>query len=232
MDASAKPASATPRPVRERDAERTRAAILAAATKEFTANGFGGASVNEVAARASINKRMIYHYFGNKEGLFLAVLEAAYADIRASETALELAHLDPPEAVRRLVRFTFDYFVAHPEFLSLLNTENMHGARHLKTSDKIKQMHSPFVGTLAELLRRGAKRGEFRGDVDAIQIYISIAGLCWFYLANQHTLSTVFDRDLGAEEALSTRVGHVEEVILGYLRPNEALDSGRGADLT
>ncbi|WP_245944025.1 TetR/AcrR family transcriptional regulator [Acuticoccus kandeliae] len=202
-----------------RDAERSRAAILAAATAEFTAHGFGGASVNEVAARAGINKRMIYHYYGNKEGLFLAVLEETYARIRTAENELRLAHLEPPEAVRRLVVFTFDYFVKNPEFLSLLNTENMHQARHLKRSERIREMHSPLVGTLAELLKRGAETGAFRTDVDPIQLYISIAALGFFYISNNPTLSTIFGRDLAAPEALDVRREHVATVIMDYLRP-------------
>jgi len=201
-----------------RDAERTRAAILAAATQEFTQHGLSGASVNEVAARARINKRMIYHYYGNKEGLYLAVLEAAYAGIRSAESELRLSHLEPREAVRRLVVFTFDYFVANPEFLSLLNTENMHEARHLRMSARIRDMHSPLVGTLATILERGARENVFRADVDPVQLYISIAGLSFFYLSNKHTLSTIFGRDLADPGALAARREHAAEVILGYLR--------------
>lgn len=202
-----------------RDAARTRAAILEAATAEFALHGFEGASVNEVAARAAINKRMLYHYFGNKESLFLAVLENTYARIRSAEKELRLTHLEPPEAVRRLVLFTWDYFVAHPEFLSLLNTENMHRARHLRRSQNVREMHSPLAGTLATLLERGAASGAFRPGVDPVQLYVSIAGLGFFYLSNRHTLSTIFDRDLGSEAALAARREHVADVIMGYLRP-------------
>lgn len=201
-----------------RDAERTRASILAAATVEFTSHGFSGASVNEVAARAQINKRMLYHYFGNKEGLYLAVLEEAYAGIRSAENNLRLTHLEPTEAMRRLVLFTWDYFVAHPEFLSLLNTENMHKAQHLQKSERVREMHSPLVGMIAAILERGAAEGIFRRDVDPVQIYISIAALGFFYLSNRHTLSTIFARDLNAPEALDARREHIADVILSYLR--------------
>ncbi|MCF3936132.1 TetR family transcriptional regulator [Acuticoccus sp. M5D2P5] len=218
MHAPVRQAKAKSRPA-QRDAERSRAAILAAATAEFTAHGFGGASVNEVAARAAINKRMIYHYYGNKEGLFLAVLEETYARIRSAESELCLAHLAPPEAVRRLVLFTFDYFVKNPEFLTLLNTENMLHARHLKRSEQIQEMHSPLVGTLAELLKRGAADGVFREDVDPVQLYISIAALGFFYMANNPTLSTIFGRNLATPEALETRREHIASVIMDYLRP-------------
>ncbi|MBJ3776952.1 TetR family transcriptional regulator [Acuticoccus sp. 2012] len=220
MDAqAAKPAGRPKARPATRDAGRSRAAILDAATVEFTAHGFGGASVNEVAARAGINKRMLYHYYGNKEGLFLAVLENAYARIRSAERELELDHLDPSEGVRRLVLFTWDYYVENPEFLSLLNNENMHKAVHLKTSDKIREMHSPLIDTLAALLARGAEAGTFRRDVDAVQLYISIAALGFFYLSNQHTLSTIFGRDLGDSAALAARREHSADVIMGYLRP-------------
>ncbi len=201
-----------------RDAERTRAAILAAAMVEFTSHGFSGASVNEVAARAQINKRMLYHYFGNKEGLYLAVLEEAYAGIRSAENKLRLTHLPPVEAMRSLVLFTWDYFVAHPEFLSLLNTENMHKAQHLQKSERVREMHSPLVGMIAAILKRGADEGIFRKDVDPVQIYISIAALGFFYLSNRHTLSTIFARDLNAPAALDARREHIADVILSYLR--------------
>ena len=216
MDAT--PTTAARRRGPQRDAERSRAAILDAATTEFTKHGLTGASVNEVAARAGINKRMIYHYYGNKEGLYLAVLEAAYDGIRSAERELDLGHLEPPEALRRLVIFTFDYFVEHPEFLSLLNTENMHKARHLRMSERVREMHSPLVGMLAEILERGAREKIFRSGVDPVQLYISIAGLGFFYMSNRHTLSTIFGRDLAAPEALEARRQHAADVILSYLR--------------
>lgn len=200
-----------------RDPERTRRAILAAATAEFAANGFDGASVNAVAERAGINKRMLYHYFGNKEDLFLVVLEEAYADIRNSERSLSLTDLEPGEAMRRLVLFTWRYFLEKPSFISLLNTENLHKARHLRRSDNIRALHSPLVDTLGDLLRRGAAKGVFRKGVDPVQLYISIAGLGYFYLSNACTLSTIFGRDLKADRALSERGEHIVDVILGYL---------------
>ena len=216
--------STTETPHEERDAaardpERTRQAILEAATVEFTRHGFSGASVNEVAARARVNKRMLYHYFGNKEALFLAVLEHAYARIRSAEHGLELDHLEPIAAVRRLVLFTWDYFIEHPEFLTLLNAENMHQARHLRRSGRIRELHSPLIETLDTVLKRGAAEGVFRANVDPVELYISIAALGFFYLSNQYTLSTIFGRDLGCADALARRGEHVVEVITGYLRP-------------
>ena len=202
----------------QRDPERTRAAILAAATAEFSAKGLDGARVDDISARASVNKRMIYHYFGDKDGLYLAVLEASYAAIRSAELGLRLGDQHPVEGMRALVNFTWDYFIAHPEFLSLLGTENLHRAANLKKLGHIRELHSPLIGMLSELLERGAKQRIFRQGVDPMQLYISIAALGFFYMSNRHTLSTIFGQDLGAPAALAERGSHIVEVVLGYLR--------------
>jgi AcrR family transcriptional regulator len=220
MDAPAPAKTKAPRrPSGERDPERTRASILAAATQEFTAHGLNGARVDEIAARSGVNKRMIYYYFGDKNGLYLAVLEDIYADIRNAEIRLHLADRDPVDAMRELVAFTWNYFIEHPEFLSLLSTENLHRAQHLKTSSKIRELHSPLVGIITTLLTRGVKAKVFREGVDPVQLYITIASLGFFYMSNRFTLSTIFGRDLGNEEALAERGRHIEAVVLDYLRP-------------
>lgn len=219
MDAETPKGKTARRPPGERDPERTRATILAAAIEEFTARGLDGARVDDIAERSGVNKRMIYYYFGDKTGLYLAVLESTYADIRSAETELHLADLEPIEAMRELVRFTWRYFIEHPEFLSLLGTENLHRAKHLKTSRDIRDLHSPLVGNITLLLERGARAKVFRSNVDAVQLYITIASLGFFYLSNRHTLSTIFGRDLSAHDALAERGRHIEEVVLGYLRP-------------
>jgi AcrR family transcriptional regulator len=203
------------RPVR--DAERTRAAILEAAPQEFARHGLGGARIDRIAERAKTNKRMLYYYFGLKEDLFLAVLERAYEHIRGEELELDLANLDPVAGVRRLIDFTWTYYLAHPEFMTLLNSENLHRAQHLKRSRKIRAMHSPLVATLSELLARGEREGVFHRGVDAIQLYVSIAALGYFYLSNNHTLSTVFGRDLMAARAKAERLAHINALVLGYL---------------
>jgi AcrR family transcriptional regulator len=219
MDA-ATPKTKTPRRSSgERDPERTRATILAAATEEFSARGLDGARVDDIAARSGVNKRMIYYYFGDKNGLYLSVLEASYAAIRNAELKLHLTDLEPVEAMRELIRFTWRYFIEHPEFLSLLGTENLHRARHLKTSKNIRDLHSPLVGNITSVLERGRRAKVFRPGVDAVQLYVSIASLGFFYLSNRHTLSTIFGRDLSAPDALAERGRHIEEVVLGYLRP-------------
>jgi AcrR family transcriptional regulator len=218
MDAPSPKAKPTRRPPGERDPERTRATILAAAIEEFTARGLDGARVDDIAERSGVNKRMIYYYFGDKSGLYLAVLEATYSDIRNAEMKLHLTDLEPVEAMRELVRFTWRYFIEHPEFLSLLGTENLHRAKHLKTSKDIRDLHSPLVGNITLLLERGLRAKVFRPGVDAVQLYITIASLGFFYLSNRHTLSTIFGRDLSVPDALAERGKHIEEVVLGYLR--------------
>lgn len=200
-----------------RDAVRTQSAILEAATQEFARFGLGGARVDQIAARAKTNKRMLYYYFGGKEDLFLAVLERAYEHIRGEEQELRLTDLPPVDGVTRLVEFTWNYYLAHPEFMTLLNSENLHRAQHLKRSRKIRAMHSPLIATLTEVLERGARTGTFRAGVDPVQLYVSIAALGYFYLSNNHTLSTIFGRDLMAAKAKAARLAHVKSLVLGYL---------------
>jgi len=202
---------------RARDAERSQKDILDAAQDEFASHGLGGARMDRIAERAGLNKRLIYYYFDSKEGLFLAVLERTYERIRSEEKALNLSQEEPIEAIRRLISFTWNYYLAHPEFLTLLNSENLHRARHLKKSKKIRSMHSPLVQTIADVLDRGREAGIFRAGVDPVQLYISIAGMAYFYLGNCHTLSTIFDRDLLAAKAKVERLSHMTDLVLGYL---------------
>ncbi|HKC43129.1 MAG TPA: TetR/AcrR family transcriptional regulator [Burkholderiales bacterium] len=212
-----------------RDPERTRARILDAATQEFARFGLGGARVDRIAVRAAANKRMLYYYFGDKEGLFLAVLENAYVRIRSAEQALRLLDTPPVAAVARLVEFTWGYYLAHPEFLTLLNSENLHRARHLKRSRNIRSMNSPLIATLGEILRRGEAQGVFRRGVDPLQLYISIAGLAYFFLSNSHTLSRVFARNLAAAAVREQRLAHMTEIVVGYLTNRARKLTARGA---
>lgn len=202
---------------RLRDADRSQGIILAAARDEFAEYGLAGARMDRIAERAALNKRLIYYYFEDKEKLFQAVLEQAYRDIRAQEGNLHLLDLEPAVAVRRLVEFTWDYYLEHPEFMTLLNSANLHKARHLAGSQRARELNSPLVETLAAVLERGRQDGSFRGGVDPVQLYISIAGMAYFYLSNTHTLSAIFGRDLMASKARSERLSHMTEVILGYL---------------
>jgi AcrR family transcriptional regulator len=196
----------------------TRQKILEAGLEEFARYGLGGARVDRIAQRAGANKRMLYYYFGDKDGLFRAALEDRYAHIRSAERSLELEHVEPREALKRLVEFTWNYFLEHPEFMTLLNSENLHKGRHVKKSKRVPEMHSALVETLRTVLRRGERQGIFRKGVDPVQLYISIAGEGYFYLSNRYTLSRIFERDLMAPRALTERSRHVTQIILNALR--------------
>lgn len=189
-----------------RDADATQKRILSAAKKEFAKNGLGGARVDEIAERAKANKRMIYHYFGNKEDLFQVVLEAAYVDIRTAEQKLELEHLPPRDALEKLVRFTWDYYLKNPEFLTLVNSENLHKARHLKKSEVIEVLSKKFVDMVGGLLDRGVRDGVFRPGIDPVQLNITIAAIGYYYLTNRFTGSIVYKRDLMSQDALKERI--------------------------
>jgi AcrR family transcriptional regulator len=209
-------ASSTPEP-RLRDADKSQQSILAAALDEFARHGLAGARMDRIATQADVNKRLIYYYFTSKDDLFLAVLENAYLNIREAEKQLHLRDLAPPLAIRRLTEFTWDYYIAHPEFMTLLNSENLHQGRHLEKSQRARELNSPLVETLAEILERGRKEGIFRGGIDPVQLYVSIAGLAYFYLSNSYTLSAIFGRDLMTPKAHHERLSHMCEVVLGYV---------------
>ncbi len=203
----------------KRNPERTKELIHKAALAEFSDVGYGGARVDTIAARAGVNKRMLYHYYGNKDDLFLYVLERAYEKIRTHEEKLDLENLNPEDAVRELVKFTFTYHHDNPEFMRLLNNENLYQAEHVKKSKKIRQMHSPFVDLMTDVLKRGEKEGVFRKNVDPVQFYVTVASVAYFYLSNIHTLSAIFGRKLNSKAALAERHEHCVDVVLGYLRP-------------
>jgi AcrR family transcriptional regulator len=200
-------------------ATATRQRILDAATTEFAAHGLAGARVDEIAARANANKRMLYAYFGGKEELWLTVLETAYAAKRGEERAVVVDGLDPREAMAALVRFNLRYTAAHPEFVALLNQENVHRAAHLTRSARVRALYSPLLETLAAVLARGVGAGVFRAGVDPRQLYITIVAVGHFYCANIHTLSAILGEDLASDAALALREAHAVEVVLGYLRP-------------
>ncbi|MEA2899276.1 MAG: hypothetical protein QOJ84_4891, partial [Bradyrhizobium sp.] len=211
----------------QRDPEGMRLRILEAAKQEFAAHGLAGARVDRIAAEAGANKRMLYYHVGNKEDLYLAVLEGAYEKIRVEERGLDLEHLDPPEAIERLIGFTWNYFIRNPEFLALLNTENLAKAKHLKRSTKVKSMHSPFVEMIRTVVTRGVEGGDFPVAVDPVQLYISIAALCFFYLSNSATLSVIFGRDLLKKEARDERLDHMVALVLAALTGKSAAAFGK-----
>ena len=202
---------------RQRDADRSQQTILAAAREEFHQHGLGGARVDSIAERAGVDKKLLYYYFESKDKLFQAVLEDTYRGIREAEQQLHLLDLPPAEALRVLTTFTWTYYLEHPEFLTLLNSANLHRARHLEGSQRARALNTPLTQTLGEVLERGRREGVFRGGVDPLQLYISIAGLSYFYLGNNHTLSAIFGRDLMAPRAQSECLSHMCDVILGYV---------------
>jgi AcrR family transcriptional regulator len=194
-----------PQAIKQRDPAATQKRILQAAKAEFARKGLGGARVDAIAARARSNKRMLYHYFGNKEALFTRTLENAYGDFRAAEAALEIEKDEPVTALRRLMQFTWGYYLANPEFITLVNSENLHKARHLRTSRSIEEINKNFVARMQALLKRGAEAGQFRNNLDPVQILIALAGLGFHYLNNRHTGEIVYGRELMSEAALRAR---------------------------
>jgi len=204
---------------RTRDRAGTAIAIRAAALDEFAARGFSGGRVDRIAEKAQVNKGMIYHHYGSKDGLYLAVLEYAYERARSSEQTLRLDKIAPREAMVRLVEFTFDSFVKDRSFIKLLNDENLHGAVHLKQSQRIAEMHSPLLDNMRKILARGGAEGTFRTDLDPMQTWISIAAVSYFYFSNIYTLSTIFRRDFNSRKAHAVRRQHVVDLILSALKP-------------
>src|SRR5262245_8667923 len=202
----------------QRDPEGMRKRILEAATEEFARFGLSGARVDRIADAAGANKRMLYYHVGNKEKLYLEVLEAAYERIRAAERELRLEKLAPIDALVRLMEFTWHYYLQHPEFMALLNNENLHRARYIKRSRKVKQLHSPFVAMIAEILRRGEADGTIRHGIDPVQLYISMAALSYFYISNSYTLGTIFRSDLLSGAAKAARLGHMSDLLAAALR--------------
>ncbi|HET6392392.1 MAG TPA: TetR/AcrR family transcriptional regulator [Blastococcus sp.] len=181
---------------RVRDAERTRADILAVATREFADQGYAGARINLIADKTSTTKRMIYYYFGGKEQLYVAVLEQAYSLIRSLEQRLDVEHLDPVEAIRELAGLTFDHHESHPDFIRLVSIENIHRAEHIARSTVLSGLANPAVDVLGTILQRGWDAGVFREDVDALDVHQVISAFCVFRTANRHTFGVIFGRDL------------------------------------
>jgi AcrR family transcriptional regulator len=189
-------ASRTVEPERQRDPVRTQAEILDVATREFAEHGYSGARVDEIAERTRTTKRMLYYYFESKEGLYTAVLERAYAQIRAAEQTVDVEHLDPVAAIRRLAELTFDHHEAHPDFIRLVSIENIHRAEHMRATGRFADLNSPAIDRIARILERGRAQGSFARAADAVDVHMLISSLCVFRVANRHTWSTLFGRDL------------------------------------
>ena len=202
-----------------RDPAATRGKLLAAARREFASSGLAGARVDEIAARAGVNKQLVYHYFGDKDALYLAVLEWVYEEIRAQERKLNLKGLPPEQAIKKLIESSFDHLAAHPDFIVLLNDENRGGARHVRSSRKLEAMHSPLLSLVSTILSEGVKAGVFRKGINPVHLYISIAGLSYFYFSNTPTLSAIFGKDLSSRAARQARRRHVVDLVMHSLRP-------------
>ena len=200
--------------MRPRDAEATKDRILMAAREEFALAGLGGARIDKIAAAADANKQMIYHYFGSKDGLFTAALEAEYAQFRAAEAALDLERLDPIEALTKLVTFTWRYYLDFPGFIGLVNSANLHKARHLETSKDFQQINRPFLLRMRKIIARGVSSGQFRDDIDPVQLQITIAAAGYHYLNNRFTGTIVYERDMMSAKALRDRLAFNVKTIL------------------
>ena len=208
---------AQPAPERGRDADRTRAEILDVATAVFADQGYSGARVDEIAARTSTTKRMIYYYFGGKQQLFIAALEAAYARIREAEQQVNVDHLEPADAIRRIAEVTFDHHEANPDFIRLVSIENIHRAEHIARLPEMVNINTPAVLLLDRILERGRATGEFRTDVDAVDVHLLISSFCFFRVANQHTFGAIFNRDLLDPARRDHYRGMLSDMVVAYL---------------
>ncbi|MDX2675165.1 TetR/AcrR family transcriptional regulator [Streptomyces sp. NY05-11A] len=213
---------------RSRDAARTQAEILDVATREFARAGYAGARVDDIAALTSTTKRMIYYYFGGKEQLFTAVLERAYGVIREAEQRLDVEHLDPVAAIRRLAELTFDHHEEHPDFIRLVSIENIHEAEHIAASEKLGRIGSPALDVIRRILASGKESGLFTAEVDAVDLHAMISSFCFFRVANRHTFGALFGRDLvdpAQREHYRTMLG---DMVIAYLTAERTTERTTG----
>ena len=204
-------------PERVRDADRTRSEILNTAAREFAEKGFDGARVDEIAAKTHTTKRMIYYSFTNKDQLFVEVLERAYTVIRSLEQNLDVDHLDPAEAIRQLAGLTFDHHESHPDFVRLVSIENIHRAEHIARSTALSNLANPALDVLTRILARGREAGQFRDDVDALDVHMAISAFCVFRTANRHTFNAIFDRDMLDPARRDHHRRMVADMLVSYL---------------
>lgn len=212
------PARKRAEPTRTNDPARTMADILEVATREFADKGLAGARIDVIAEAMRTSKRMIYYYFGSKEGLYLAVLEESYRRMRTMEAEAHLEDLPPEDALRRLVGHTVDYQWAHPEFIRLVQSENIHRAEFLARSKAIRKLNVPAIEGLRRVLERGQKEGVFRSGIDPVDLHMSISALSNFQVANRHTFSVIFQRDMESPAAQIARRDSIIEMIVRFVR--------------
>jgi TetR/AcrR family transcriptional regulator len=202
---------------RSRDPVKSKQVILQAASAEFCQHGFSGARIERIATKSKSNMRMIYHYFGSKEGVYLAALEAAYARIRNQELTLDLTQAEPLEGIRTLIGFTFDFFATNTDVIALINNENTLKGRFLRKLTNVQAMTLPLIASISNMLERGNRQGIFRSGVDPLQFYVSLVSLSQLHILNRYTLSIIFDQNISDSGWLKQRRAHVEDVLLAYL---------------
>lgn len=202
---------------RIRDAEATRARILRAAVQEFARYGLAGARGERIAQRARSSERMLYYYFGTKEGLYREALESVYVSLRQAERSLDLDGLAPDAALAAFCRFVWRYYLDHPEFISLVSTENLYRARHLRRSPRLGELVSPIAQMLSRMLEAGCRKGVFRDDIDEVELYLAIASLGYFCLSNRHTLSALLGRDVADPDNLEHYWTGALRMVSGYV---------------
>jgi AcrR family transcriptional regulator len=203
---------------RTQDPEGTQQNIIEVATREFAEYGLAGARIDEIAAKTKSSKRMIYYYFGDKEGLYLRVLEAAYSKVRATEATLHLDDFEPVEALRKLVEFTFDHHNANEPFIRLVMIENIHHGEYLSGSKAIQSLNVTAIDTIARLYERGVQAGVFRPGLDPIDLHWQISALCFFNVSNRATFSKIFSRDLKSKKALARLREQTVEMVERFAR--------------
>ncbi|MEZ5536188.1 MAG: TetR/AcrR family transcriptional regulator [Thiolinea sp.] len=202
----------------KKDPQAVKANILQVATEEFAMSGLSGARINVIADKTNTSKRMIYYYFENKETLYLQVLEAAYAEMRRSEAELRLTGLQPCDALRRLVEFTFDHHREHPDFIRLVMIENIHHGKYLKQSAVIRSMNSSAISLLEDICNRGKADGTFRADIEPMALHFQISALCFYNVANRSSFSAIFDKSFFSEQGqLVLRENIVQAVLAGVV---------------
>lgn len=200
-----------------RNRDDTKERILQEAIKEFSAHGFVGARVERIVRSSDVSMRMLYHYYENKEALYVSVLERVYQDVRTAEQQFDVKACRPEEAIGKLVDFTFAHFVQHPELINLVMAENFLDAQYLRQSELIPSMTTKLQESVKWILDEGAKTGVFRGNVDPLHLWLTIFSLCWTHLSNRHTLSWMLQTDLSDSAWLDERRNHVQDVVLRFL---------------
>lgn len=217
MARETRPGRRAERPVSRESSRKTRDMILHGALAEFSEKGFDGARIDEIALRAGVNKNLLYHHYGSKDGLFTALLEQTYDAIRSRQKDLQIRGMDPVEGMRKLVMFTGRIWVQFPQFLRLLQSENLNGGRHVRASGTIAQMYNPLLETINDLLERGTRMGQFRKGIDPIDLYISISALSAHYISNHHTFEAIFGQRLMTPQRIKQRLEHAADMVERYL---------------